>query len=139
MKFTRDTTAGRYMIQSYRAGEVIINALPGDEGRDEEGRLALRHSFIVTGERLLREWPVRDLSGLNSTMLQPLGELPLEVLLLGPGHQLRFPYAEQLAALVSLGIGYEVMDSAAACRTYNVLVSEGRSVGAAIIVEDSGS
>jgi uncharacterized protein len=47
---------------------------------------------------------------------------------------MRFPATEQLACLVELGIGYEVMDTAAACRTYNVLVSEGRNAVAALFV-----
>jgi uncharacterized protein len=135
MKFTREDAEGRYTIHAYQEGEVTLNALSGDEGRDEDGRLALQHSFIVTPSRLIREWPATELEGFNAAALLPLQELRPELLLLGTGRMLRFPEAEQLAALIGLGLGYEVMDSAAACRTYNILAGEGRQVAAAIILD----
>lgn len=135
MKFTREAVEGQYTIHSYKAGEVILNGLPGDDGQDEDGRITLQQSFIVTPSTLIREWSVPTISQLKEADLAPLSGLELEVLLLGTGRTLQFPTPEQLAALVGLGTGYEVMDSAAACRTYNILASEGRQVAAAIIVE----
>ncbi|MBK9956523.1 MAG: Mth938-like domain-containing protein [Rhodocyclaceae bacterium] len=58
-----------------------------------------------------------------------------KVLLLGTGRRQLFPPAPWLKPLIDLGIGVEVMDTGAACRTYNVLVAEGRDVAAALIVE----
>jgi len=135
MKFTREEVEGHYTIHAYREGEVTLNALPGDEGRDEDGRLTLTQSFIVSPHTLLREWHVSSPEEMSEAALEPLQGLQAELLLLGTGKTLRFPGAGQLAALVGLGIGYEVMDSAAACRTYNILASEGRSVAAAIIID----
>ena len=135
MKFSRELSEGLYTIHAYREGEVTVNSPRREEGVDEEGRIALRRSFIISPQRLLREWPATAVSELDADRLSPLTELNLEVVLLGTGKQLSFPVADQLAALVSLGIGYEVMDSAAACRTYNILAGEGRQVGAAIIIE----
>jgi len=135
MKFTREDAEGRYTIHAYRPGTVTLNALPGDKGQDEEGRLVLQRSFIVTPRRLLRDWPATELAAVDAAALAPLAELGAEVLLLGTGRTLHFPGPEQLAALVGLGIGYEVMDSAGACRTYNILAGEGRRVAAAIILD----
>jgi len=136
MKFTREDVDGRYTIHAYREGQVTLNALPGDAGRDEDGRVVLQHSFIVTPTKLIREWPIAAMAQLKPADLAPLEGMGLEVLLLGTGGRLHFPPTEQLAALVTTGIGYEVMDSAAACRTYNILAGEGRQVAAAIILED---
>jgi uncharacterized protein len=61
-------------------------------------------------------------------------DLNVKVVLLGTGEQLRFPTPDTTRHLVEQGIGVEIMDTAAACRTYNVLVSEGRAVAAALIV-----
>ena len=58
-----------------------------------------------------------------------------EVVLFGSGSRLRFAKPEALRPLIERGIGVETMDTAAACRTYNILVSEGRSVVAALVIE----
>ena len=67
--------------------------------------------------------------------LVPVLELQPEVLLIGSGPRQKFPDRGTLAALYESRIGFEIMDTGAACRTYNVLVAEGRSVAAALIVE----
>lgn len=136
MKFTREETEGYYSIYAYAEGEVTLNALPGDEGQDEDGRITLQKSFIITPTALIREWPVAEQAMVDEATLQPLKGLATELVLLGTGKTLRFPGPQQLAALIGLGIGYEVMDSAAACRTYNILASEDRKVAAAIIIEE---
>lgn len=135
MKFSRELSEGLYTIHAYREDEVIVNSPRREEGVDEDGRLALRQSFIISPQRLLRDWPPATIGQVEAEHLSALSGLGLEVILLGTGKQLRFPAAGQLAALVSLGIGYEVMDTPAACRTYNILAGEGRQVGAAIIIE----
>lgn len=135
MKFSRELSEGLYTIHACEDDKVIINPPRNEEGVDEEGRLTLQQSFIISPRRLLKGWAPKAIEGVEEAHLSAIAELGLEVLLLGTGKQLRFPTGEQLAALVSLGIGYEVMDTAAACRTYNVLAGEGREVGAAIILE----
>jgi len=62
-------------------------------------------------------------------------ELQPEVLLIGTGARQVFPGTALIAELYALRLGFEIMDTAAACRTYNVLVAEGRDVAAALIVE----
>ena len=136
MKFSRELSEGLYTIHAYGDDEVVINSPGVDEGVDEDGRLTLRESFIISPRQLLREWPPAAINELKAEHLAAFEGLGLEVILLGTGKTLRFPAAEQLAALVSLGIGYEVMATPAACRTYNILAGEGRAVGAAIIIEN---
>lgn len=135
MKFSRELSEGLYTIHAYREGEVIINSPRIEDGVDEDGRLSLHQSFIISPQRLIREWPPVAIDQIEAQHLSTLSELGVEVLLLGTGRLLRFPDPDQLASLVSLGIGYEVMDTPAACRTYNILAGEGRKVGAAIILE----
>lgn len=135
MKFTREQSEELYTVHAFSEEEAILNVPHPVEGRDEEGRLALAASFVITPNRLLQEWPPAALEQLSAAHLADLKSLEMEVLLLGTGRQIRFPAAGQMAALVELGVGYEVMDSAAACRTYNILAGEGRKVVAAVIME----
>jgi uncharacterized protein len=66
-----------------------------------------------------------------------LAELESEVVLIGTGKSLRFPRSELIAPLMASGTGFEIMDTAAACRTYNILMGEGRRVSAALLmIED---
>lgn len=72
---------------------------------------------------------------LEGDSLAALLSLPVEILLLGTGRSLRFPEPRVLVDFRMRGIGLEVMDTPAACRTYNILLAEGRKVGAALIIE----
>ena len=92
-------------------------------------------SVIVTASAIVEDWPPRDLDELTAAHLKQALDLEPEVLLLGTGRRQRFPARALLAALYEARIGHEVMDTRAACRTYNVLVGEGRSVAAALIIE----
>ena len=129
MQVRREQSSGIYTVHAFRGGEVIFNSPRMGE------LLSLRSSFIITPERLLEDWPPDTLANAHGDDIAVLGELDAEVLLLGTGTQLHFPGTEQLAALIGLGIGYEVMNSVAACRTYNLLAADGRRVAAAVIIE----
>ena len=72
---------------------------------------------------------------LTAAHLAPLAAIACDVLLLGTGERLRFPAAAILRPLIEARVGVEMMDTAAACRTYNILVAEGRKAAAALIVE----
>ena len=67
--------------------------------------------------------------------LQAIAELGCPIVLLGTGSRQRFPAAALLRPLIQRRVGIEVMDSYAACRTYNILMAEGRDVAAALIIE----
>jgi uncharacterized protein len=74
-------------------------------------------------------------AALTAEHLAQLTAFPCDVLLLGTGRRQRFPAPALLRPLIESGRGYEIMDTAAACRTYNILVAEGRIVLAALIIE----
>jgi len=91
-------------------------------------------SLIVQPEDL-RRWPVSAFSALAEAHFAQLAALGPEVVLLGTGGRLRFPQARLSAPLARAGVGLEVMDVQAACRTYNILMAEDRRVLAALIFE----
>jgi uncharacterized protein len=94
----------------------------------------LTGSFVLTPGRVVEDWPVADAATLTSAALAAIVQLDPEVVLLGTGAHQVFPPRDVLAELLRRGIGVEVMDNAAASRTYNVLASEGRRVAAAFVL-----
>ena len=108
--------------------------------RSADGRSArvndrvLTASFILMPSRLVEDWPVRAGQPLAADDLAPLLALDPELVVLGTGDSQVFPAAAVLAACLTRGIGCEVMNNAAAARTYNVLASEGRRVAAGFML-----
>jgi len=122
MRFARDNLAGNF-IRAYAAGRITIN---------EE---TIAASVVVAADRIIRDWLPRTFGELEPRHLARLEELRPEVIVLGTGARLRFPGAEFTAGLLSQGIGVEIMDTHAACRTYNILLSEDRRVVAALLMD----
>ena len=112
---------GRNRITSCGAGFVGVNGT------------AYTHSVLVTPERVV-QWHVADPPHLAASDIAALLEHEPEIALLGTGPTLGFPPAQVLRPLIEAKIGYEVMDTAAACRTYGILMAEERRVVAALIV-----
>jgi len=94
----------------------------------------LRASFVLAADRLLEGWDASDVSALTPASVEPILSLSPEVVLLGTGARQQFPSQAVLAAFLTRGIGVEVMDNAAAARTFNVLAQEGRKVVAAFVL-----
>ena len=122
MKIARDSTEGRNAVTGYGEGYVEVN------------RARHTASLVVAPERLVTDWPAACLEAITADHLAAIVELGPEVVLLGTGRQFRFPEPALLAPLYKAGIGVEVMDTPAACRTYNILMGEGRNVVAALIL-----
>lgn len=122
MDITQDYGSGSYRIRAYEAGRVVINE------RSYTG------SLIVTPDRLETAWPPRTLDDLERSHLETIAALQPEVVLLGTGPRLRFPGPDVMDFFLRQRIGFEVMDTAAACRTFNVLMAEGRAVAAALLM-----
>jgi len=93
-----------------------------------------RSNITVLPGQLLPEWTAASFETLTEADFAKLAGLQPEILLLGTGKTLRFPSPALLQPLMAAHIGLEVMDTQAACRTYNILVAEGRRVAAAILV-----
>jgi uncharacterized protein len=107
-------------FSGYGDGFVMVN------GQRHEQNL------IVTPERIV-PWRAQSFDSLSEEDFSPLLELDLEILLLGTGPKQRFPHPRLTRALAAKRIGVEAMDLQAACRTYNILMSEERRVAAALL------
>jgi uncharacterized protein len=121
MRFAEDNLTGN-IIRGYAPGQITVN----DEVIDT--------SVIVTPERIMRDWLPHSFGDLERRHIARLEELQPEIIVLGTGLRLRFPNAEFTAGFLSRGIGVEIMDTSAACRTYNILLSENRRVVAALLM-----
>ena len=98
------------------------------------GVVEYRDNLIVTPERIVAGWAPGGFDQLSEADFSALAALEPEVALLGTGATLRFPHPRLTRALVDAGIGLEVMDTPAACRTFNILAAEGRKVAAALFL-----
>jgi uncharacterized protein len=99
------------------------------------GVVEYRDNVLVTPERVVTGWTAGGFDTLTEADFAALAELKPEVVLLGTGASLRFPHPRLTRALTDAGIGVEVMDTPAACRTFNILAAEGRRVVAAVILD----
>jgi uncharacterized protein len=93
------------------------------------------HSVLVPARGDVQPWPVERFEQLAEEHFAQLLQLRPELVIFGSGARLRFVRPALLRPLIQAGIGVETMDTAAACRTYNVLASEGRVVAAALLLE----
>jgi len=123
MKLSIEKPGGIHLVRGYSAAGVRI---------DDRVYAA---SVVVNATTVIEGWPPRAISETTEADLQRVLELQPEILLLGTGRRQEFPPQPLLALLYGARVGFEVMDTGAACRTYNVLVGEGRNVAAALIVE----
>jgi uncharacterized protein len=122
MRFTQDPSSIGNLIRSYAPGEIKIN--------DE----TFRHSLIVGPSSIAPGPAVREAGELTAPHSADLLALAPELVLVGTGVRQVFPPAEFGAQFLRKGIGFEVMDTGAACRTFNVLVTEQRRVVALLLV-----
>ncbi len=97
-----------------------------------------RHSVLVPWRGSVQPWAVDRFEALAEASFEPVITLEPELVIFGSGSRLRFPPPVVLRALMARRIGFEVMDTPAACRTYNVLLGEGRAVVAALLFERGG-
>jgi uncharacterized protein len=127
MKIALDTASNVNVVKAYEPGEVQI--------RDKH----YRRSLIVLPNWLMNDWVPDSVTQLRSVHFNPVLEHRPELLILGTGETQVFPEPATFMTLMDLGIGCEVMDNAAACRTYNILLSEDRRVALALILAGQAS
>ncbi len=120
MKISLDTNQG-YVIESYDQQGIVIH------------QQNYNHSLILTANQL-QTWEIKCFQQLTETLMQPLFALQPDIIILGTGQQQYFLSPSQMAWFISPPIGIEVMPTLAACRTYNILLSEGRNIVAGLIL-----
>jgi len=123
MKISIDSVEGSNRFTAYGNGYVDVNGT--------------RHhvNVLVAADAITPNWFAGSLDALTKEDVDRLAGTRPEIVLLGSGARFRFPSPAVLAPLHGAGIGVEVMDTHAACRTYNILLAEGRRVVAALIVD----
>ena len=104
-----------------------------------DGYVSINHQryerpVVVSPGHEVEEWHAADFEGLTPAHFDALLALKPEIVILGTGGTLRFPRPEVTRPLAAAAVGFEAMDTKAACRTYNILMAEGRQVVAAILV-----
>jgi len=132
-----------YTIRAYQPGEIALTIpysvennrpqVPGEQAPRPLAVETISGSFVLSPKHLLRDWTPTSIEALQAKHLDPIIELQPELVLLGTGARLTFPSPQLLASLHRQRIGVEVMDTAAACRTYNILMGEGRFVVAGLM------
>jgi len=122
VKLQLASPTGQNLFTGYGSGYVMVN--------DQR----FERSLVVTPERIIEDWPALRFEHLAASHFEFLLALKPEIVLLGTGAMLRFPSPALSRCLTTAHIGLEVMDTNAACRTYNILAAEGRAVATAILL-----
>ena len=123
MKLQLDAPEGRNTVTGHGAGYVAINH------RRHEA------SLVLLPGRIVEAWGAAGFDALTEADFRMLRDLAPELVLLGTGSRQRFPAPRLLRPLIEARIGCDVMDLPAACRTYNILMAEGRNVAAALLID----
>ncbi len=122
MKFAQDSQDEGYVITAYDENGVSIN-----------GKL-FKQSLIITRDNLNSNWAALTIELLQEEQINQLLTFKPELIIIGTGDKLIFPAVEVYSGIIKQGIGIDFMDTRAACRTYNILMSEGRHVVAGLIL-----
>lgn len=127
MKFHLNSDDNINLINAYGTDHVVIN------GQRYRGNL------VVTATEIVTDWALPGFDSLSASDFDAILKLQPEVVLIGTGARQRFPAPAVLRPLIDTNTGFEIMDIAAACRTYTLLVSERRAVAAALLFDASVS
>ena len=122
MKLHLSPASGLQLFSGYGEGYVAVNQVRYQSG-------------VVVTPQSVSEWNPGAVDTLTASDFGFIADLSPEIVIFGTGRRQRFPRPELARALAVAGIGLEVMDSGAACRTYNILAAEGRKVIAAIVLD----
>jgi uncharacterized protein len=125
MKFQPDRADGVNLVTRQEPGRIWV------------GAGAYTHSLLVPWRGEVQPWGATSLHELGAPHFERVLSLQPELVIFGSGRRLRFVAPALYRALIEARVGMETMDTAAACRTFNVLAGEGRSVVAALLLEPS--
>lgn len=123
---TLDDNISLYQIRAYQPGLIRIqtNEMIND----------YHQSLIILPDQLIEKWPPQQFAALNPDVFKIFLTLNIDILLLGTGEHLQFPPLDYYGFLINAGTGVEVMNTAAACRTFNALSAENRKVAAGLLI-----
>ena len=122
MKLHSTTTQQYQTVTSYDENGIEINLIP------------YNYSLVVLPETEPVAWPVTSFDALTAENFEQINATAPDVVILGTGATQRFAHPRLTSSLTSRRIGVECMDNQAACRTYNILMAEGRKVALALIL-----
>ena len=122
MKFAQESQDEGYVITAYGENTVSLN------GKKFE------RSLIVANTEFSEDWGITSIDQLADEHIAQILSFEPELVIIGTGSKLVFPPVEIYSAIIKRGIGVDFMDTHAACRTYNILMSEGRGVVAGLII-----
>jgi len=122
MKFAQDSLEDGYVITAYEIDSVSINGK------------TFSQSLVIANAQLNDNWNISSIESLTPGHIDQVLSFEPELIIIGTGNKLIFPAVEIYASIIERGIGVDFMDTGAACRTYNILMSEGRDVVAGLIL-----
>jgi len=122
MKFAQESQDEGYIITAYGDNSVSVNGKTFEQ------------SLILANTEFSENWGITAIEQLTADHIEQVLSFDPELIIIGTGNKLVFPPVEIYAAIIQRGIGVDFMDTHAACRTYNILMSEGRGVVAGLIV-----
>ena len=122
MQLSQENPDFLYVLRGVSGAGVLVN------------QETLSRSFLLTPNQIVEDWRPTSAADLQPADMEAVLALQPALVLLGTGPRQKFPAAAVMAALLTRDIGIEVMESAAAARTFNVLATEGRRVVAAFIL-----
>jgi uncharacterized protein len=122
MNITQEFGNASYVIRGYLSNAVIVNGT------------SFTRSLIVMPQSLHADWEPQGLEDLKESHLEQVAALGPDLVLLGTGKRLQFPDRAVQIFFLQRNIGIEFMDTAAACRTYNILMAEGRNIACALLL-----
>lgn len=123
MKIQRDENTGAFTINSFEPGHIVVN------------KQSYHNSVVLSRDQFFSDWEPQNVTELDPEHFSRILELQPEVILLGTGSNIVFPELAILAPIHRAKIGVEIMDSSAACRTFNLLAAEDRNVVAAVLIK----
>ncbi len=122
MQISKDTTKIPFRIRSYEPGKIIVN--------DQ----IFTTSVVISKTNLKQDWPPQQITDLTLADFDTLLGCQAKLIIFGTGEKQHFPHPSLYANLLAQGITIEFMNTKAACHTFNVLMSEGRDVGCALLL-----
>ena len=123
MPLSEDIVTNRYRFTGYTAKSVSINELEYSE------------NLILSPDEIIKPWAAQSVDSLSKDHFKAVLDFHPEVVLLGTGENQHFPDPQIFALFGEQGIGLEVMNNGALCRTFNILVAEDRAVVAALLID----